>query len=179
MAKAIHHYRGDASRLTDLARETIVFETPADIAKCLRAMVDDHEIEIVRVRSTLVGAPPTPQTGKHAQPQSSRLGFSERTECDVVLGWPGPSRPGGVVGRVQGRLRQAPNRQRRLKEPRGLLARLRAHPHAQVHLSGRRTFPFLPSSPFFSRAPSTLTCSCVALRCGVSTPHLHPTPSSG
>lgn len=53
MAKAIHHYRGDASRLTDLARETIVFETPADIAKCLRAMVDDHEIEIVRVRSTL------------------------------------------------------------------------------------------------------------------------------
>mmetsp|Transcript_32411 Transcript_32411/g.75496 ORF Transcript_32411/g.75496 Transcript_32411/m.75496 type:complete len:1076 (-) Transcript_32411:1022-4249(-) len=46
-------YSRDVSRLVDLCRETIYFDSVANITACLRAIAADEIIEIVRVKSTM------------------------------------------------------------------------------------------------------------------------------
>ena len=51
--KAVRAYGGDVSLLVDLARQSIVYETPAALAAGLRAMAGDREVAIARVKNRL------------------------------------------------------------------------------------------------------------------------------
>ena len=43
----------DVSRLVDLCRQSIVFETPDDLASCLEALDSDPDVRVVRVKNRL------------------------------------------------------------------------------------------------------------------------------
>ena len=49
MKKAILCYNGDVSRLTDLCRQSIIFEHFIDLFTCLEDIASDPEVEVVRV----------------------------------------------------------------------------------------------------------------------------------
>lgn len=51
--KLARAYGGTVARLVDLCRETLVFESPSDLAKCLEMIKQDSEIHIVRVKNRL------------------------------------------------------------------------------------------------------------------------------
>mmetsp|Transcript_40681 Transcript_40681/g.79649 ORF Transcript_40681/g.79649 Transcript_40681/m.79649 type:complete len:944 (-) Transcript_40681:97-2928(-) len=51
--KALRLYKGDVSCLIDVCRETLVFETPEDMAACLTAMLDNPDIVVVRMKNRL------------------------------------------------------------------------------------------------------------------------------
>lgn len=51
--KAVMRYGGDVSRLTDVCRETIVFEHIEEIGRCLELIMEDHELEVERVTDHL------------------------------------------------------------------------------------------------------------------------------
>ena len=53
--KAVRVYGGDVSRLTDLARQCVVYETAAGLAAGLRGVARDREVAVVRVKSRLRG----------------------------------------------------------------------------------------------------------------------------
>lgn len=53
MKKAILCYRGDVSRLTDLCRQSIVFEHFIDLFTCLEDIASDPEVEVFRVVNRL------------------------------------------------------------------------------------------------------------------------------
>ena len=60
--KAVRSYHNDVSLLTDMARQCLVYETPAQLADALRAIYQDPEVRVVRVKnrlSTLYDATPT------------------------------------------------------------------------------------------------------------------------
>ena len=46
-------YGGDVSRLLDVCRQMIVFETVLDLSDCLAALLGDSTIEIVRIKNKL------------------------------------------------------------------------------------------------------------------------------
>jgi hypothetical protein len=54
--KADIAYRGDVSRMMDVCRETVYFDTVEDLHACLEALVSDVQIVIVRVKSTMTRA---------------------------------------------------------------------------------------------------------------------------
>jgi hypothetical protein len=58
MKKAILCYNGDVSRLTDLCRQSIVFEHFIDLFTCLEDIASDPEVEVVRVVNRLELFPP-------------------------------------------------------------------------------------------------------------------------
>ena len=45
------HYHGNVSRLTDIVRQRIIFPSLASIERCLKAIVDDPQLEIVAVKN--------------------------------------------------------------------------------------------------------------------------------
>jgi len=47
-------YRGDVTRLTDVCRESLYFESVQDLESCLKAMVCDPELEIVKIKNTML-----------------------------------------------------------------------------------------------------------------------------
>jgi hypothetical protein len=53
--KADVAYKHDVSRLLDVYRETLYFDTVCDLHACLEEMRLDAEVEIVRVKSTMTG----------------------------------------------------------------------------------------------------------------------------
>lgn len=53
MKKAILCYNGDVSRLTDLCRQSIIFEHFIDLFTCLEDIASDPEVEVVRVVNRL------------------------------------------------------------------------------------------------------------------------------
>ncbi len=46
-------YGGDTSRLLDLCRQSIAFDSPRDLLACLEALVADQEIRVLRVKNSL------------------------------------------------------------------------------------------------------------------------------
>ena len=46
-------YGGDVSRLADVCRQAIAFDTPRDLLVCLRAVVSDQDVTIRRVKNSL------------------------------------------------------------------------------------------------------------------------------
>jgi len=46
-------YKSDMSRLCDLCRETLVFSQAADLLKCLQLLGEDHEIAVIRTKSSM------------------------------------------------------------------------------------------------------------------------------
>ncbi len=46
-------YSGDVSRLVDLCRQSIVFDSPRDLLTCLQTLVADQEIRILRIKNSL------------------------------------------------------------------------------------------------------------------------------
>jgi hypothetical protein len=53
LEKLLHVHGGDASRLLDISRHTLVCEAPADLLRCLRALADDPEVRVLAVRNSL------------------------------------------------------------------------------------------------------------------------------
>ena len=53
--KALWHFGGDLTYLTDLARECIVGETAAAVLGLVKALIMDREIEIVSCEDTISG----------------------------------------------------------------------------------------------------------------------------
>jgi len=51
--KLMRSYREDVSRLLDVCRQCIVFESVKDLTSCLRLIHDDPEVEIVRIKNRL------------------------------------------------------------------------------------------------------------------------------
>uniref|UniRef100_A0A7S0W7E2 Uncharacterized protein n=1 Tax=Hemiselmis tepida TaxID=464990 RepID=A0A7S0W7E2_9CRYP len=51
--KLMRSYGGDVSRLVDVSRQTIVFESLDDLASCFIAICRDSEVDIVRVKNRL------------------------------------------------------------------------------------------------------------------------------
>ena len=60
-------YGGDASRLLDVCREMIVFESIKDMADCLEELGKDPEVFVVRIKSTMTkaGLNPVVPSGLH------------------------------------------------------------------------------------------------------------------
>jgi len=46
-------YSYDVSRLLDICRQTIAFDTVDDLVQCLRAIVDDGDVRVVRIKNRL------------------------------------------------------------------------------------------------------------------------------
>jgi len=51
--KLIRSYNNDPSHLVDIARLAIVFDTLQDLCSCLRVIVGDHEVAVVRIKNRL------------------------------------------------------------------------------------------------------------------------------
>ena len=51
MEKVVRSYGEDASRLVDVCRQAVVFDTLRDVRACLAAMTADTEVELVRVKN--------------------------------------------------------------------------------------------------------------------------------
>lgn len=53
LEKAHRCYGGNYSRLCDLARHSLVFETPEDLMECLEQMRADEDVQLLRVKNSL------------------------------------------------------------------------------------------------------------------------------
>jgi hypothetical protein len=53
LEKLLRSYGNDPSRLLDLCREGIVFNTVEDLVCCVRALLNDEEIRVVRIKNRL------------------------------------------------------------------------------------------------------------------------------
>jgi len=53
LEKLLRCYGNDPSRLLDYCRQGLVFETPADLLRCLEAIETDEELEVVRIRNRM------------------------------------------------------------------------------------------------------------------------------
>jgi hypothetical protein len=51
--KAIRCYNGDVSKLTDFCRQAIIFDSVADITRCLNQIRKDRSVRIVRIKNRL------------------------------------------------------------------------------------------------------------------------------
>uniref|UniRef100_A0A7S0N255 Uncharacterized protein n=1 Tax=Cryptomonas curvata TaxID=233186 RepID=A0A7S0N255_9CRYP len=51
--KALRSYKGDVSRLVDICRQCIIFETVQDLCVCLRSILDDRQVRVVRIKNRL------------------------------------------------------------------------------------------------------------------------------
>jgi hypothetical protein len=51
--KAIRCYNGDVSKLTDFCRQAIIFDSVADITRCLNEIQKDRSVSIVRIKNRL------------------------------------------------------------------------------------------------------------------------------
>jgi hypothetical protein len=51
--QVVRSYGGDVSRLTDVCRQSIIFDGPAGVAACLRAVAADPEAVVLRVKNRL------------------------------------------------------------------------------------------------------------------------------
>ncbi len=51
--KVQRSYGGDVSRLVDLCRQSVVFESPANVATCLATIAADPAVSIVRIKNRL------------------------------------------------------------------------------------------------------------------------------
>jgi hypothetical protein len=51
--KSIRCYNGDVSRLTDFCRQAIIFDSVADITRCLNEIQNDQSVSIVRIKNRL------------------------------------------------------------------------------------------------------------------------------
>lgn len=49
--KIIELYGGDVSLLKDICRQTIVFENVGDMVRCLKALLVDPEVLVMRVKN--------------------------------------------------------------------------------------------------------------------------------
>ena len=60
--KAVRSYGNDVSLLTDLARQSLVYETAEQLALALRAICQDPEVRVVRVKNRLTSSHDAHQT---------------------------------------------------------------------------------------------------------------------
>ena len=51
--KSIRCYNGDVSKLTDFCRQAIIFDSVADITRCLNEIQNDQSVSIVRIKNRL------------------------------------------------------------------------------------------------------------------------------
>ncbi len=56
LEKMMRVYGGDASRLVDLCRQSLVFEEAGGLADCLRRVAADGEVAVARVKNTMRAA---------------------------------------------------------------------------------------------------------------------------
>jgi hypothetical protein len=94
MEKVDFAYGGDVSRLLDVCRERIVFESLEDMGDCLEALMADPEVSVVRVKSSMTrpGLNPVVNTGlqfisvnmRIQNSQTKRLAVSAHV-CEVLF----------------------------------------------------------------------------------------------
>ena len=87
-------YEGDVSRVLDVCREMIVFESIKDMTDCLHALSNDPELSVVRIKSSMTkaGLNPAVPMGLHFisvnlrihNAQTKRLAVSGHV-CEVLL----------------------------------------------------------------------------------------------
>jgi len=87
-------YEGDVSRVLDVCREMIVFESIKDMTDCLHALSNDSELSVVRIKSSMTkaGLNPAVPMGLHFisvnlrihNAQTKRLAVSGHV-CEVLL----------------------------------------------------------------------------------------------
>jgi len=91
--KLLRSYTEDVSRLLDVCRQSIVFDTIADIAKCLEAILSDPEIQVVRLRNRQDPSYDSMQSAGYrdvslniriSTPESAGLGLDTHV-CEVLL----------------------------------------------------------------------------------------------
>jgi hypothetical protein len=51
--KLVRAYGGIVSKLVDLCRETLIFDSPVDLANCLELIKSDSQVEVVQVKNRL------------------------------------------------------------------------------------------------------------------------------
>jgi hypothetical protein len=83
LEKLLRAHGGDASRLLDVSRHTLVCEAPADVLRCVRALADDPEIRVAGVRNSL---DPARDSAWSAGFRCVRVSLALRTPAAVQLG---------------------------------------------------------------------------------------------
>jgi hypothetical protein len=63
LRQVVRSYRGDVSRLTDVCRQSVVFNDLAGVAACLRTITADPEVAVLRVKNRLDPAYDTRTSG--------------------------------------------------------------------------------------------------------------------
>ncbi len=53
LRQVVRSYGGDVSRLTDVCRQSVVFDGLAGVAACLRTIQADPEVAVLRVKNRL------------------------------------------------------------------------------------------------------------------------------
>ncbi len=79
--KAVSCYRGDSSRLTDVCRCRIVFESVADLTSCVEMARTDAGVEIVRVRNGMQPGSDASGTGGFRVWKGERESTKRRDQC--------------------------------------------------------------------------------------------------
>jgi hypothetical protein len=91
--KLIRSYDEDVSRLLDVCRQSIIFDSIGDIAFCLRSILSDPDVCVVRLRNRLDHSYDSAQTAGYRDlslnlriqtPASARLGLDTHV-CEVLL----------------------------------------------------------------------------------------------